>query len=39
MVDDAQVMGVTEDQLKGSVNETKGKIKQIAGKLVGSESL
>ena len=32
-------MSMNKDQVKGRVNETKGKIKEVAGKLVGNEKL
>lgn len=32
-------MGMNKDQVKGRVNEAKGKIKEVAGKLVGNEKL
>jgi uncharacterized protein YjbJ (UPF0337 family) len=32
-------MGMNKDQVKGRVNEAKGKIKEVAGKLVGNETL
>jgi len=34
-----QVMGINKDQVKGRVKEAEGKIKQVAGKLVGNENL
>jgi len=34
-----QVMGINKDQVKGRVNEAKGTIKEVAGKLVGNESM
>jgi uncharacterized protein YjbJ (UPF0337 family) len=39
MVDEKQVTGMTEDRVNGSVNEAKGKIKEVAGRLVGNEPL
>jgi len=32
-------MGINKDQVKGRVNEAKGTIKEVAGKLVGNESM
>ena len=32
-------MGMNKDQVKGRVKESEGKIKEVAGKLVGNESL
>ena len=32
-------MGMNKDQVKGRVNEAKGNIKEVAGKLVGNEKL
>jgi uncharacterized protein YjbJ (UPF0337 family) len=32
-------MTVNKDQVKGRVNEAKGKIKEVAGKLVGNKTL
>ena len=32
-------MGINKDQVKGRVNEAEGKIKEVAGKLVGNENL
>lgn len=32
-------MGMNKDQVKGRVTEAKGKIKEVAGKLVGNEKL
>ena len=32
-------MGINKDQVKGRVNEAEGKIKEVAGKLVGNEKL
>jgi uncharacterized protein YjbJ (UPF0337 family) len=32
-------MGINKDQVKGRVKESRGKIKEVAGKLVGNESL
>jgi uncharacterized protein YjbJ (UPF0337 family) len=34
-----QVMGINKDQVKGRVTEAEGKIKEVAGKLVGNETL
>jgi uncharacterized protein YjbJ (UPF0337 family) len=34
-----QIMIINKDQVKGRVKEAEGKIKQVAGKLVGNESL
>jgi uncharacterized protein YjbJ (UPF0337 family) len=34
-----QVMNMNKDQVKGRVNEAKGKIKEVAGSLVGNESM
>ena len=32
-------MSINKDQVKGRVNEAEGKIKEVAGKLVGNENL
>ena len=32
-------MSMNKDQVKGRVNEAEGKIKEVAGKLVGNENL
>ena len=32
-------MSMNKDQVKGRVNEAKGKIKEVAGRLVGNEKL
>ena len=32
-------MGINKDQVEGRVKEAKGKIKEVAGKLVGNEKL
>ena len=32
-------MGINKDQVEGRVEEAKGKIKEVAGKLVGNERL
>ena len=32
-------MSMNKDQVKGRVNETEGKIKELAGRLVGNEKL
>ena len=32
-------MGINKDQVKGRVKETEGKIKEVAGRLVGNEKL
>lgn len=32
-------MGINKDQIKGRGEETKGKLKQVFGKLVGNETL
>jgi uncharacterized protein YjbJ (UPF0337 family) len=32
-------MSMNKDQVKGRVNEAEGKIKEVAGKLVGNETL
>ena len=32
-------MGINKDQVKGRVNEVKGNIKELAGKVVGNEKL
>ena len=32
-------MGINKDQVKGRVTEAEGKIKEVAGKLVGNETL
>ena len=32
-------MSINKDQVKGRVTEAKGKVKEIAGKLVGNEKL
>ena len=32
-------MGINKDQVEGRVKEAKGKIKEVAGKLVGNESM
>ena len=32
-------MGINKDQVKGRVTEAKGKIKEVAGKLVGNPTL
>ena len=32
-------MGINKDQVKGRVKEAEGKIKEVAGKLVGNEKL
>lgn len=32
-------MGINKDQVKGHVREAKGKVKEVAGKLVGNEKL
>jgi uncharacterized protein YjbJ (UPF0337 family) len=34
-----EFMGMNKDQVKGRVNEVKGNIKEVAGKLVGNEKL
>jgi uncharacterized protein YjbJ (UPF0337 family) len=34
-----RVMGVNKDQVKGRVKEAEGKMKEVAGALVGNESL
>jgi uncharacterized protein YjbJ (UPF0337 family) len=34
-----QVMSINKDQVKGRVTEAEGKIKEVAGKLVGNEKL
>jgi len=34
-----QGMSINKDQVKGRVNEAEGKIKEVAGKLVGNENL
>ena len=34
-----QVMGINKDQVEGRVKEAKGTIKEVAGKLVGNESM
>jgi uncharacterized protein YjbJ (UPF0337 family) len=34
-----QAMGINKDQVEGRVKEAKGTIKEVAGKLVGNESL
>jgi uncharacterized protein YjbJ (UPF0337 family) len=34
-----QAMSINKDQVKGRVNEAEGKIKEVAGKLVGNENL
>jgi uncharacterized protein YjbJ (UPF0337 family) len=34
-----QLMGINKDQVEGRVEEAKGKIKEVAGKLVGNESM
>ena len=34
-----QVMSMNKDQVKGRVKESEGKIKEVAGKLVGNETL
>jgi len=32
-------MGVNKDQVKGRLNETEGKVKEVVGKVVGNEDL
>jgi uncharacterized protein YjbJ (UPF0337 family) len=34
-----KLMGINKDQVKGRVTEAKGKIKEVAGKLVGNPTL
>jgi uncharacterized protein YjbJ (UPF0337 family) len=34
-----QAMGINKDQVEGRVKEAKGTIKEVAGKLVGNESM
>jgi uncharacterized protein YjbJ (UPF0337 family) len=34
-----QLMGINKDQVEGRVKEAKGTIKEVAGKLVGNESM
>jgi uncharacterized protein YjbJ (UPF0337 family) len=34
-----QVMSINKDQVKGRVNEAKGKIKEVSGALVGNETM
>jgi uncharacterized protein YjbJ (UPF0337 family) len=34
-----QIMGMNKDQVKGRVKEAKGTIKEVAGRLVGNETL
>jgi uncharacterized protein YjbJ (UPF0337 family) len=34
-----QVMSINKDQIKGRVNEAKGKVKEVAGSLVGNETV
>jgi uncharacterized protein YjbJ (UPF0337 family) len=33
------IMGINKDQVKGRVEEAKGTVKEVAGKLVGNEEL
>jgi uncharacterized protein YjbJ (UPF0337 family) len=34
-----KIMSINKDQIKGRVTEAKGKIKEVAGKLVGNQKL
>jgi uncharacterized protein YjbJ (UPF0337 family) len=34
-----KLMGINKDQIEGRVKEAKGTIKEVAGKLVGNESM
>jgi uncharacterized protein YjbJ (UPF0337 family) len=33
------VMGINKDQVKGRIKEAQGKIKEVAGRIVGNETL